>query len=477
MMSCEQDIVFPDPGFELEDRAVEVRRDTADYYDINLRMNVPNKVAQIEILDARQYESIETISEYNGQSKFDFNYRIDLRSFEKDTTLAYIIKITDQDTRTFNSGFKIRVRPFSFPTLRLVGGENIAVAAPAYFLRGIITTGLNAVSSVQIYFKGEEQYAFEANPDDEPIREMPLKQLVFLGNLEEGQEYDLDIVIEDDKGQVSTTTVKVRKSSIIKRPRKINFVQHNGTEVEINLTYNEAGDVTKMDYLYANGQNYYHEFSYNDLGQIDTLMYRSGIVGSFFHREDFRYFSYVEGTNQIATIGRQIFDYEYGELASSGGVTTDVQDVVYDGVTSKMVSYRRGSTFVDNIRYEDPFNLGEHIFAEYWQDDGYIGSAVRRQHRSEYDPVISPLFTEKFPPFIFTTDVVLAVFNDLFWTKYVPIKTVPTSTSYNGTYLHKPTYTYETDNEGNIVKLIKLYNGGSSFGGYPGSTAVYNFIY
>ncbi len=40
--SCQNDPEFPDPGFELEDQDVEVRRDTADYYNVRMKMEVPN---------------------------------------------------------------------------------------------------------------------------------------------------------------------------------------------------------------------------------------------------------------------------------------------------------------------------------------------------------------------------------------------------------------------------------------------------
>ena len=44
--SCQDDPRFPDPGFEIEDQRIEIRRDTADFYDIKMKMKVPNGVQQ-----------------------------------------------------------------------------------------------------------------------------------------------------------------------------------------------------------------------------------------------------------------------------------------------------------------------------------------------------------------------------------------------------------------------------------------------
>lgn len=60
LQSCQEDPSFPDPGFEIGDQRVEVRRDTADYYDIKMKMDVPNQVKEILLLDALDYSLLET---------------------------------------------------------------------------------------------------------------------------------------------------------------------------------------------------------------------------------------------------------------------------------------------------------------------------------------------------------------------------------------------------------------------------------
>lgn len=54
-------------------------------------------------------------------------------------------------------------------------------------------------------------------------------------------------------------------------------------------------------------------------------------------------------------------------------------------------------------------------------------------------------------------------------------KTVPTDPTYTGTFLREPSFTYETDDEGNIISILKTYtSGGSQF---EGKTERYTFFY
>ncbi|WMI66021.1 hypothetical protein RBH94_02410 [Aestuariibaculum sp. YM273] len=470
MMSCNNDIVFPDPGFELSDKRVSVRRDTADYYDIKFKMNVPNKVAKIEILEARNYEVMDEVTEYNGKTNFSFNYRVDLTPYEKDTSLVYIIKVTDKDERSVNTGMRIDVKPFSFPTIALVGGQNIAVAAPAYYLKGIVNTGLNTIANIKLVFNGEQQYEFNADPND-PKSEMTLNELVFFGNLELGQVYDLDVVIEDDKGQVSTTTVTVRKTDFIKKPKQIIYTRYDEGQRIYNFTYDEQERISTMDFIFPNGNNHYHEYSYNDLGMVDTIMWRSGYPEGTMTK-NYRYFQYTEGTKLVESVTQKSFDYEEGELTGESDISVRVRDIIYDA-NGKLLSFRTSSN-VTNLTYLDPFNLGENVFAEYFQTNSYISSS-RRQRRTEFDPVLSPLYTEAIPPFPITSDQALPVMTDLFWHKYIPIETIPNSSTWNDRDLFYPSYSYETDIEGNITKINFVYNGGQWY--EKGYISSYTFVY
>ncbi|MCH4551455.1 hypothetical protein [Aestuariibaculum lutulentum] len=472
--ACQSDPVFPDPGFEIGDQRVEVRRDTADYYDISFKMNVPNGVDHIDLLDATDYTLLDEIDEFNGKTNFDFNYRVDLTEFEKDTVLNYIIKVVDKDARSTNRGIRIDVKGFSFPEIRLVGGTSIAVAAPVYNVRGIISTGLNTISTVKVLFEGEEQYSFTATPED-MLYEMTLKTQVFVGELEEGQEYTIEVIITDDKGQESITPITVRKSDFVKKPKYINYSNYLGSLITITPTYDDQDRLVVFDYTFSNGTNHHNEFSYNELNMVDTISYRTINSSGTYSRITYTYINYVEGTTQISSIEEQIFNTDdNGNVTSIGSVNVESDEFVYNE-KGEVVSFFTSSR-CENIDYQDPFGLGESIFSEFWQDDSYLGSnTVRRQHREGYDPILIPTFEAGLPPFVKYNDIMLNAFNDLLWHKYIMTKTVPTDPSYSSSYLREPSYTYQADADGNITSINKLYNKGTSF--YYQATEVYSFFY
>ncbi|OMP30159.1 hypothetical protein [Mangrovimonas sp. DI 80] len=474
--ACQNDPEFPDPGFEIEDQRVEVRRDTADFYDINIKMNVPNGVETIDILDATDYSLLDMVDGYSGKTKFDFNYRVDLTPFEKDTVLNYIIKVVDKDQRSFNQGIRIDVKGFSFPEIKLVGGTNISVAAPAFVVKGIASAGLNNIETITISFEGKEQYRFTGSASD-PVHEKTIKELVFLGNLESGLEYSIDIFVADDKGQSSSTTITVRKSETIKKPTKINMLD-TGVEMVINieLAYDDNGNLTQLDYKFPSGVNYHSEYHYNELNMLDTLLYRSFAADGTYPRDSYTYYNYIPGTTQLSSIESQDFNYDSSGNTSEGDIDLERSEFVYDA-SGKVLSFKRSNT-VSNIYYSDPFDLGENIYGEYWQFESYMSSTrdAYRQHREDYDPVLIPTYMESIPPFIAPTSTMLPLFNDLFWHKYMMTKTVVTDpTSTQGPNLRLPAYTYEADADGNITSIVKTYTSG----GYQweGRTVTYSFFY
>lgn len=474
--SCQDDPIFPDPGFEITEQRVEVRRDTADFYNIHMSMKVPNKVKEIVLLDGLDYSLIETIEGYNGKSNFDLDYIVDLTSILEDTVLNYIIKVTDLDGRTFNRGIRISVKRFSFPEIRLVGGNNIAVAAPAFNLKGLITTGLNTVQSVRVVYQGEVQYSFNAAPGEE-LHEMTLEALIFVGLLEEGQVYPIQIIISDNKGQESTTIVNVRKSASIKKPIRILYTNYLNGQIEITPTYDAKDRLISFAYKFVSGVVYFAEMEYNDLDMVTKYTYTSFTSSGTFSRKTVYTFNYIAGTKQLIDIKSQFFNYDTaGNLTSSGAVVTESSNFVYDGATTKVLSFRTTSV-VNNIYYSDPFNLGESIYGDFFQLQSYMGSnTIRRQHFEGYDPVLIPTYNEGLPPFFdASSSVLFGVFQDLLYNKYIMTKTVPTDPAYSDTYLWKTSYNYEADEEGNITTISKIFTDGSF--AYKGKTELYAFFY
>lgn len=471
-VSCQEDPAFPDPGFEAGERKVTVRRDTADYYDLQAKMKIYNGVQKIEIINALTYDVLDEVDAYNGKKKFDFTYRIDLTPFEKDTVLNYLVKVTDKDSRSFNQSFRITVRPFSFPEIKLVGGNSISVAAPVYTVKGLVSTGMKPLKSIHVNYEGAEQYAYFPADDDTVIYDMPLKKMILLGNMDLGRPYLIDIIIEDEDGQVFNTTVSLYKTTKIKKPDYIIYKKYNGSINILDFHYDENDEkIIRLDYLFPNGNTYQTLFKYNELGMVDTLIYRSPDSLDFTSYEDWYYFEYIPGTKELSQIVHQGAGLNANnEIRPTGNKTVKMGNFVYtNGVAT---SFRRGNSNVPDVRYSDPFNMGERIFGEFWQDNRFITNRQRRQYITEYDPVLMPTFMEGFPPFAVEQNARMNIFEVLCWNKYIMLKTKSDYT-YSGFYL--PSYSYTTDEEGNITQIQKTFTGGGWL--YEGESEFYTFIY
>lgn len=307
MSSCISDPVFPDPGFEIEEQAAAVRRDTADTYPVKMLMNVPNGVQKIEVLNAVNYHLIEEILSYKDMINFSFNYEIDLHEFSRDTVLYYIFKVTDNDNRSFNRGFKLSVKRFSFPEIQLVGGKSLNVVVPFFHLKGIVSTGMKELESVRVLFKGVEKFKYTA-PADSSIYQYILSRKISFGTLYAGQDYIMQIIIQDRSNQIDTTDILVRKSEGLKRPKSIELYSYNKIKILIDLTYNELNRISKVVISYPTGSIRNYLLHYNTQGVVDTFTYKNRYDSDTYNQHGYTYlhqiFDYVEGTTQLKQIKR-----------------------------------------------------------------------------------------------------------------------------------------------------------------------------
>ncbi len=463
MWSCQDDPEFPDPGFELEDQSVEVRRDTADVYTLSMEMEVPNGVDHIEVLNATNYDLIETVTGYEGKTNFSFNYEIDLTSFEQDTTLYYIFKVVDKDDRSTNRGFTLTVKRFSFPEITLVGGTSLNVVVPIYQVKGIVSTGLNELESVQVLFKGEEQFIYVPEADT-AVYDYVLSEVIGFGTLESGEEYELDIIIKDNIGQESTTTITVRKSDGLKQPTGVKVYNfYNGYTDHIDIIYDEMDRVSQMVYIFQSGSERFIDLYYNELGDVYTIDYYYYYESLPGYRHLTQNFEYKEGTSQLEQIVRYDYDmYDGSSTPVDNNREVESSNFVYDENGILVSFFGKSETL--NVYYADPFNTGESIFAEYWQSLDYNSiTQEQRQHRSAFEPVYMPTYIDGLPPFV-TVLPVAQVFNDLLFDLYVVTKTEVSSS--DPELMWEPTYTYTTDEEGNLATYTRnyLWNGWQSRG-------------
>ncbi|MDX8340288.1 hypothetical protein SLH46_13895 [Draconibacterium sp. IB214405] len=453
IMACNQDITFPDPGFDLQsDREVDVRRDTADYYDINLLMNVPNGVAKIEVLNGRDYSLIEEITGYTNETEFEFTYEIDLREILVDTTLTYVIKVVDNDNRSFNRGFIVNVKKFSFPELSLVGGTNVALTAPSYGFKGTITTGMNTIDSIIFVFEGEE---LRTIVPDSAISEYELDEVFSFTGLEADKEYKFEIIVVDNIGQRGITEIFILRGFLAKPVRMKYVMERLGTEGGIDFYYDEL--TGRLDSFMFNINNRHYSnwnLEYNEDGNVTFLKYSYEEDGDdpYVYERNNRYY-YTSGTNQLEKITVQTIRSYGSGVVEDTGEEIQAESFVYneDGTIASYIAERQ----IKDIKYVDGFEEGEKICAEFWEGYGYYDILDKnRRYRTGFDPILMPTFVEGLPPFIGVNDVRTSYLNDLLFHKYVWSGTSFLYPELEGD-IDLPPYSYELDAEGKMTKLVK----------------------
>ena len=196
--ACSDEPEFPDPGLDSTRTAVDtIRLDTIETYLISMNVEAPNGVEKIQLLNGRNYEVLEEFSEeYRGKKNFVFEYSVDLTSIKVDTTLLYIVKVIDQEMRSYNKGFTLNVLKHSAPEIKLVGASDVmGLVSPVFEVKMLFETGLNTIRSYRVLFEGN---VLDETTFDEPLHEYKYKN-VFNVDMEMGQEYALRIELTDDR--------------------------------------------------------------------------------------------------------------------------------------------------------------------------------------------------------------------------------------------------------------------------------------
>ncbi|GAB7085958.1 hypothetical protein [Marinifilum fragile] len=412
LVACQEDPEFPDPGFEISNKSVEVRRDTINTYHLEFQMSVPNGVETIEVLNGNDYTVIDQLDEYNGKTKFLFSYDIDLTSIDKDTTLNYIIRAVDTYERSINKGLKLVVKKKSTPEILVVGGEEVALSLPAYLAKALVTTGLAPIETISVRFEGEEVETITI-PADTSVYEYKLKEQVIVGMLEDDRTYSVEIEV-NDKGFNYTTasgeTITREPLSYVKTVTLTKGVETR--KIPSSITYSRGinGTPTRI-WFYANGDlqvdsiaaQYYSAisgwkeptgsmvFTYNAQNMVDTIKFKR------YGRK--RVLTYVEGTTKLDKIEEWDDIDATPDNVQPADVTLEVSNFTYNEL-DQMVSYfyEPSSYMVNNIRYSDPFSIEQYMGLEPFFDGPDVdANAADREYYDTFAPVYAPAYTPGLP--------------------------------------------------------------------------------
>ncbi len=429
--ACSDEPEFPDPGLDSTRTAVDtIRLDTIETYLISMNVEAPNGVEKIQLLNGRNYEVLEEFSEeYRGKKNFVFEYSVDLTSIKVDTTLLYIVKVIDQEMRSYNKGFTLNVLKHSAPEIKLVGASDVmGLVSPVFEVKMLFETGLNTIRSYRVLFEGN---VLDETTFDEPLHEYKYKN-VFNVDMEMGQEYALRIELTDDKGTVGFKDVTLRLIEA-KRPKKVAVSVQGTPKTDFYFYYNE---LNVLDSLVCT--NYRRVMQGNQLVDVgyyaryDFGYTAEGMVSSIVHTSDdgvkINEYSYLPGTKRLNAI--QDPDY------SSSDIT--VAEWYDDG---NVKSYYVGTDAIpkDDVYYVNDIRGDERVFAEYWVSRG------ERQHCEDMTSIHIPTYFPELPSVLCGTKSYWA---EIFLYKYVFARTVTTKDG-----IEQSRLVYETDNIGQVTRL------------------------
>ena len=437
--ACEDEPQFPDPGFDmLTDKELTIRRDTAEEFMLQLKVNALAGIEKIQILNGRNYNVIDELNQYNGQKEFVFQYPLSFEGIDKsrDSVLIYTVRIMTYDKRAYNSSFKINLLKLSVPEITTPYNGVIGTTIPLVLVKGDITTGMYTLESIKIFIDDNLQLDV---PKDE-IQGLSTYSLnkIIPYNFENEKDYNLCIEITDNKGQIRNENLTVRGVEL-KKPKTIDVLEQNTIIGTYEFIYDEQGRISTYQYTDIK-YDYYNidaTFIYDAQGHVSTLdYYYTGVL----LRVEYTY-------EEDGTLSRIV-----NKNANSGTEYDVIQNIRYreDGTIS---SFDAGITTFPEIQYADGFLPNEKLYIEKWEYNAGSMNLQARRKKADIMPVAMPTYIDGLSPLCLPLYIGDG-FAELFLQKYIATRDVPgySNTEAEGTTF--PEYSYITDDNGQLLEFI-----------------------
>ena len=462
--SCSKTPMFPDPGIDDRmDLRDTVRRDTIDTYILEMNITAPNGVKIIQVLNGHNYDLVEDISDdYSGQTDFKLRYKIDLTHIDsEDEKFTYIIKVVDNENRSFNRGFSLVVKKRSEPTVIFNGNQDqIGVVTRVFDLQGTFETGLYNITTYSFLFDGVEIDGAKGDLTSLNVNAYKFKIPCNL-NLVEDKEHIISVILSDNKGNTTTTNIGVRFAEM-QRPYLVIATSNNTTVYShYYMTYKEDGslDEIKWKSWVNNVEQNPHTFKFIYDDDYKLIEYTCSYYMP--HLAAYELMTYTITYNEQGLLYEVYQDDPFwGERAKKTAkeynADGSVKSFYYGPVINNKV--------IDNVTYFDDPATGEPLLLEYWHN---FNSSTWRMYSplESVTPAIIPTYQPKLP-FVYAESMMTPIFKDLFMYKYVATEVIR---EHNGDVGYTRTYTQ--DDKGQLMELkIDAVTGRGAF-------SKYQFIY
>ena len=446
-IACQETPEFPDPKFDSTDtRVYEVRRDTADFVNLECFMDVPNGIDRIEILEGRSYEVLDVLEEYKGEKELNFNYQVDVSDIVRDSSLAFIVKVYDLKYRTYNKAFMVRVKKFSVPEINLAGGGTISTDVDAFSIRATLTTGMIPIRQVRLTVDGEKQ---ELPAVEEDMTEYLLNYRI---PLRRQKEYSVQILLEDVDGRRTTKSVKIFKVREMEKPVKI--LCGGQLPYEVLLEYDEQNRISLIDVL----EHYKFQIMYDQIKEKEVIRSISQSGYGLENPDNINYVFNYDTTGMLQNVTE----------SWGAAVTYHVGQCLYD--KEKLNGFVAGAVVVTQVAYEDITGIGE-IMSEVW-GTAFAATLERdRLRATDFQTMRIPTYLKQLPYSLFVPFKVGILFQDVFLSPYVYLKMV----KYLDASVVVNNFSYKTDEKGRLSSLTRT----STSTGSDGRAIMYyyQFVY
>lgn len=278
LAACNDEPEFPDPGLDATSNVCDtVRRDTIDVYYLEMRVKAPNGVNTVQILNGMNYKELERLDNYAGQTDFLLRYPVDLKGLpDYDTTMNYIVKVIDNNMRSYNKGFSLTVKPFSAPVVTVSGVQGtLGLVSPVFELKAFFETGLNCIHSYKVVFEGE---TIDEGMLGDSLSEYRYSHVCHL-EMQKGKEYELTIGLTDTQGKTGEKQLKLSLIDM-QRPLKVIINTYRSGVAKLNreleFCYNRENperldSISGMIFTTNGNKPYVYCFDYTDWNMVERV--------------------------------------------------------------------------------------------------------------------------------------------------------------------------------------------------------------
>lgn len=414
-MACSDEETGLAPVFNNSDVTLEMRRDTAEVYQISLPVTSEEGLAKITLVNTLTNETLNEVTSFSDPFNYVYNYTLDLTAYTESTVLMMALNITDLAGQTVTKRIQLTI---NFPVIgvRFVG-ENLQSQFEDYNLKVSIDKGVTDLQKVDVYL-GEE--LAESLTLDPALESQTIN--VHISGLEMGENKIRLVVIDEFDQEFSTET-------IVTRIEQLGFADLRYISFTTGKIISDPwfGDYPEQISMQLNRPDFDYPEGYENLPYCPENPDKLYTISFYSESEDAR--------------SRIVFSLEYDE---NGHVSSLLKDsivmsyVTWDDLVVSSEKYefsynaetddlegvtKNGSNYITNVQVENGYIVGYQIdgkdYAPVYDENGnrmdnnYFGTLYT--FSTESNPLYVAELPAVLPFYVFGTDLSLWLYN-----KYLP---------------------------------------------------------